>query len=181
MTVFLRQIITKHIIALHHFFTTQWSWVVLMLCPNVWSAIFFFDTRSTKNRDKARLLFETQIKITEMPNLCRSNDKPLSYNCRPTIQCTRQGRPLEQTWVAWVGFPYHPPNVETQNITACLDTPRQGRPKWQAATHSSERCFFSKMDSVLRSVQLFHSVDNHPIIIKIIIIITIIIITIFLW
>ena len=34
------------------------------------------------------------------------------------------------------------------------------------------------MDSVLRSVQLFHSVDNHPIIIKIIII-TIIIITIF--
>ena len=31
------------------------------------------------------------------------------------------------------------------------------------------------MDSVLRSVQLFHSVDNHPIIIKIIIIITIII------
>ena len=40
------------------------------------------------------------------------------------------------------------------------------------------------MDSVLRSVQLFHSVDNHPIIIKIIIIITIIIIiiiTIFSW
>lgn len=58
---------------------------------------FFFDTRSTKTRDKARLIFETQIKITEMPNLCRSNDKPLSYNCRPTIQCTRQGRPLEQT------------------------------------------------------------------------------------
>ena len=172
---------------MNNFFTTQWSWVVLMLCPNVWSAIFFFDTRSTKNRDKARLLFETQIKITEMPNLCRSNDKPLSYNCRPTIQCTRQGRPLEQTWVAWVGFPYHPPNVETQNITACLDTPRQGRPKWQAATHSSERCFFSKMNSVLRSVQLFHWVDNHPIIIKIIIIIIItiiiiiIIITIFLW
>ena len=42
------------------------------------------------------------------------------------------------------------------------------------------------MDSVPRSVQLFHSVDNHPIIIKIIIIIItiiiiIIIITIFLW
>ena len=41
------------------------------------------------------------------------------------------------------------------------------------------------MDSVLRFVQLFHSVDNHPIIIKIIIIIItiiiIIIITIFLW
>ena len=34
------------------------------------------------------------------------------------------------------------------------------------------------MDSVLRSVQLFHSVDNHPIIIKIIIIITITIIII---